>query len=117
MRTHSTLRQAGTIRTIDGREHRVLTFSVIPSLPQARDRDAHPVGGLVTGHARAPICAERLEERMAFGMDCAGLVHDADAPVGIVEFFLPRKDATLSGAPPDMIRAVGSSALGAHSDG
>lgn len=60
----------------------------------------------MTGDTRTSIRSERLEERMAFGMDCAGLIYDADAPVGIVELFLPWKDATLSGVPPDVIRAV-----------
>ena len=63
------LRQAGIVRPVDGREDRILAAGGAPALADRLHRDAHRVRGLVAGHARASVGADRLEEGMALGLD------------------------------------------------
>src|SRR5689334_9432632 len=52
---------------------------------------------------------------MVFSVNGTRLIQDAELPIGIVVSFLPRKNAVVTGVPPDLARTVGSSTLGDQS--
>ena len=95
-----TLRQIGAIRSVIGGEKRILAIRFFPAFLDRLYRQAHPVGRLMAGHARASIRTDRGEERVPLRIQRAirqqGL---GDArPIPILK--LGRKDAPFTRRPP-----------------
>ena len=69
MRTHLRLGQAGTVRTINGREDRILALGLFPSLLKHDRGHGHGGGWLMAGYTRPSVGAERGKERMILRLD------------------------------------------------
>ena len=111
MRADCRLGQGRAIRAIDRRENRILSFTILPSLPERCRGYAHRVRRLVAGDAGAAVRAQRFEKSMALGVNGAGGIQNRSQSVGIIVFFGPWEIAALSGVPPDAIGAIRTAAL------
>ena len=113
-----TLREPGTIRTIERREYRVFAVGRAPTVDEARGGDAHPVGWLVTIHAGAPVGSQRIKERMAVGVHGSRRVENAERSISAlksVELGQYRFAARLN--PGDLERVLILRALRAQGEG
>jgi len=86
-------RQARAIHPVRGRKQWILPAGGRPTLANTADRERHRVRWLVAGDARATVRANRLEERMSFGVERTGRVQDPElsSVVVIGRYFRQRR--------------------------
>jgi len=70
--------QVRAVTAVDGREQRILAARRQPSLAHARERQRHPVIGLMARHAAAAVRAERHEEGMTARVDRTRGIQDPE---------------------------------------
>src|SRR5580704_18486768 len=100
MRALSLLRRTGTVRTIHRGKQRILAVRCVPARPDGRHRNTHAFGRLMTGDTRPAVTADRLEERMAAGVQRTRGIEYSHLACWVVKVRTGAQCPALSSLPP-----------------